>query len=121
MRHVLTRHEQAAAMAADGYARVSGRPGVVLLISGPGSQRGNRHCPGLSPAGAARAPGQAALADRARLPRAKQCLGLDHDEGRSYRGLHHHLTCVTVAHAFLTCCRLARAGPHDARPQTAAA
>jgi SRSO17 transposase len=51
----------------------------------------------------------------------KQCLGLDHYEGRTYRGLHHHLTCVTVAHAFLTCCRLARAGPHDARPQTAAA
>jgi SRSO17 transposase len=51
----------------------------------------------------------------------KQCLGLDHYEGRSYRGLHHHLTCVTVAHAFLTCCRLTRAGPHAARPQTAAA
>jgi SRSO17 transposase len=51
----------------------------------------------------------------------KQCLGLDHYEGRSYRGLHHHLTCVTVAHAFLTCCRLTRAGPNDARPQTAAA
>ena len=51
----------------------------------------------------------------------KQCLGLDHYEGRSYRGLHHHLTCVTVAHAFLTSCRLARAGPDTARPQTAAA
>ena len=51
----------------------------------------------------------------------KQCLGLDHYEGRSYRGLHHHLTCVTVAHAFLTCCRLTRAGPPGARPQTAAA
>jgi SRSO17 transposase len=51
----------------------------------------------------------------------KQCLGLDHYEGRSYRGLHHHLTCVTVAHAFLTCCRLSRAGPQHARPQTAAA
>jgi SRSO17 transposase len=51
----------------------------------------------------------------------KQCLGLDHYEGRTYRGLHHHLTCVTVAHAFLTCCRLSRAGPHNARPQTAAA
>jgi SRSO17 transposase len=51
----------------------------------------------------------------------KQCLGLDHYEGRSYRGLHHHLTCVTVAHAFLTCCRLARAGPAAARPQPAAA
>jgi SRSO17 transposase len=51
----------------------------------------------------------------------KQCLGLDHYEGRSYRGLHHHLTCVTVAHAFLTTCRLQRAGPDAVRPQTAAA
>jgi len=49
----------------------------------------------------------------------KQCLGLDHYEGRSYRGLHHHLTCVTVAHAFLTTYRLARGDPAD--PQTAAA
>jgi SRSO17 transposase len=51
----------------------------------------------------------------------KQCLGLDHYEGRSYRGLHHHLTCVTVAHAFLTTTRLQRAGPDAPRPQTAAA
>ncbi len=42
-------------------------------------------------------------------------------EGRTYRGLHHHPTCVTVAHAFLTCCRLQRAGPATARPQMAAA
>ena len=41
----------------------------------------------------------------------KQCLGLDHYEGRSYRGLHHHLTCVTVAHAFLTSCASAAATP----------
>lgn len=51
----------------------------------------------------------------------KQCLGLDHYEGRTFCGLHHHLTCVTVAHAFLTCCRLQRAGPDHARPQSAAA
>jgi SRSO17 transposase len=51
----------------------------------------------------------------------KQCLGLDHYEGRTLCGLHHHLTCVTVAHAFLTCCRLARGDPNTARPQTAAA
>ncbi len=48
----------------------------------------------------------------------KQCLGLDHYEGRTYRGLHHHLTSVTVAHAFLTCCRLHR---DPGRPQLAAA
>ena len=35
--HVLVRHEQAAAHAADGYARVSGRPGVCLATSGPGA------------------------------------------------------------------------------------
>jgi SRSO17 transposase len=36
----------------------------------------------------------------------KQCLGLGHYEGRSWRGWHHHVTCVSVAHAFLTCWRL---------------
>ncbi|WP_246281794.1 thiamine pyrophosphate-binding protein [Fodinicola acaciae] len=35
IRHVLTRHEQGAGYAADGYARVSGRPGVVLTTTGP--------------------------------------------------------------------------------------
>ena len=37
LRHVLTAHEQGAAHAADGYARVSGKPGVVLATSGPGA------------------------------------------------------------------------------------
>jgi acetolactate synthase-1/2/3 large subunit len=34
--HILTRHEQAAVHAADGYARASGRVGVALVTSGPG-------------------------------------------------------------------------------------
>lgn len=34
--HVLVRHEQGAAHAADGYARASGKPGVCLVTSGPG-------------------------------------------------------------------------------------
>jgi acetolactate synthase-1/2/3 large subunit len=37
LRHVLVRHEQAAAHMADGYARVCGKPGVVLATSGPGA------------------------------------------------------------------------------------
>ncbi|MFY9509048.1 MAG: biosynthetic-type acetolactate synthase large subunit [Candidatus Methanoculleus thermohydrogenotrophicum] len=37
IRHVLVRHEQAAAHAADGYARASGRVGVCLATSGPGA------------------------------------------------------------------------------------
>lgn len=36
IRHVLVRHEQGAAYAADGYARSSGRPGVLVATSGPG-------------------------------------------------------------------------------------
>jgi acetolactate synthase-1/2/3 large subunit len=35
IRHVLARHEQAATHMADGYARASGKPGVVLCTSGP--------------------------------------------------------------------------------------
>ena len=34
--HILVRHEQGAAHAADGYARATGKPGVVLVTSGPG-------------------------------------------------------------------------------------
>jgi 5-guanidino-2-oxopentanoate decarboxylase len=36
IRHVLTRHEQGASFMADGYARVSGKPGVCFVITGPG-------------------------------------------------------------------------------------
>ncbi len=37
IRHILTRHEQCAAHAADGYARASGRPGICMATSGPGA------------------------------------------------------------------------------------
>ena len=37
IRHVLTAHEQGASHAADGYARATGRTGVVLATSGPGA------------------------------------------------------------------------------------
>ncbi|MGA9139486.1 MAG: biosynthetic-type acetolactate synthase large subunit [Methanocella sp.] len=37
VRHILVRHEQAAAHAADGYARATGRTGVCLATSGPGA------------------------------------------------------------------------------------
>ncbi len=36
VKHVLVRHEQGATHAADGYARATGKPGVVLVTSGPG-------------------------------------------------------------------------------------
>src|ERR1700761_6270924 len=35
--HVLVRHEQGAAHAAEGYARSTGKPGVLLVTSGPGA------------------------------------------------------------------------------------
>ena len=37
IRHVLTAHEQGASHAADGYARATGKTGVVLATSGPGA------------------------------------------------------------------------------------
>ncbi|MFM8377225.1 MAG: thiamine pyrophosphate-binding protein, partial [Phenylobacterium sp.] len=37
LQHVLVRHEQGATHAAEGYARSTGRPGVVLVTSGPGA------------------------------------------------------------------------------------
>jgi len=37
IRHILVRHEQAATHAAEGYARSTGKPGVVLVTSGPGA------------------------------------------------------------------------------------
>ena len=36
IRHVTPRHEQGAGFMADGYARVTGRPGVCFIITGPG-------------------------------------------------------------------------------------
>lgn len=37
LRHILVRHEQGAIHAAQGYARTTGRPGVVIVTSGPGA------------------------------------------------------------------------------------
>src|SRR5881398_2381262 len=37
VRHILVRHEQGATHAAEGYARSTGKPGVVLVTSGPGA------------------------------------------------------------------------------------
>ncbi len=37
IRHILMRHEQCAAHAADGYARASGKPGICMATSGPGA------------------------------------------------------------------------------------
>ena len=37
IKHILVRHEQGAGHAAEGYARSSGKPGIVLVTSGPGA------------------------------------------------------------------------------------
>ena len=37
VKHILVRHEQGAGHAAEGYARSTGKPGVVLVTSGPGA------------------------------------------------------------------------------------
>ena len=38
IRYICSHHEQASAMAAEAYARISGRPGVVNVTTGPGRQ-----------------------------------------------------------------------------------
>lgn len=48
----------------------------------------------------------------------KHGLGLDHFEGRSWPGWHHHVTLVTAAHAFLTEQRLAPKAPGPHSPST---
>ena len=42
LQHVLVRHEQGATHAAEGYARSTGKPGVVLVTSGPGPRTPSR-------------------------------------------------------------------------------
>ena len=37
IKHILVRHEQGAGHAAEGYARSSGKPGIILVTSGPGA------------------------------------------------------------------------------------
>ena len=44
----------------------------------------------------------------------KDALGLDHFEGRSFKGWHHHVTLVSVAHAFVTLERLDPKAPASA-------
>ena len=45
---------------------------------------------------------------------AQDALGLDHFEGRTYRGWNHHVTLVSIAHAFLTLERRRRPPPRAA-------
>ena len=42
IRHVTPRHEQGAGFMADGYARATGKPGVCLIITGPGIPTGKQ-------------------------------------------------------------------------------
>ena len=46
---ILNRHEQASGHCADGYARVTGKPGVCIVTSGPGAE--HRHPAGDGPDG----------------------------------------------------------------------
>lgn len=72
LRHVTVRHEQAAGFAADGFARVSGRPGVAFVITGPGATNV------LTPMAQARADSVPMLVVSGVNPRAVQGRGLGH-------------------------------------------
>ena len=70
VRHVTPRHEQGAGFMADGFARVSGRPGVCLVISGPGVTNV------LTPIGQARQDARPLLVLSASVSRAERGRGL---------------------------------------------
>ena len=79
IKHVLIRNEQAASLMADGYARASGRPGVCLVIPGPGASNA---ATGIAEAASASSPvllitsrNEAALANK---HPSKVFHGLDH-------------------------------------------
>ncbi|GHE00866.1 hypothetical protein U879_13730 [Defluviimonas sp. 20V17] len=72
LRHVTVRHEQAAGFAADGFARVAGRPGVAFVITGPGATNA------LTPMAQARADSVPILVISGVNPRAAQGRGLGH-------------------------------------------
>ena len=61
IRHILVRHEQGAGHMAEGYAQVTGRPGVAMVTSGPGATNivtpAGRRLHGLDPAGGGHRPG----------------------------------------------------------------
>ncbi len=72
VKHVLVRHEQGAAHAADGYSRSSNKVGVCLVTSGPGAhQRRDRHrhrVHGLDPDGDPGRPGADPCDRHGRVP-----------------------------------------------------
>ena len=49
VKHILVRHEQTAAHMADGYARATSKPGVVMVTSGPGATNTITGVPPLTP------------------------------------------------------------------------
>ena len=72
IRHILVRHEQGAGHMAEGYAQVTGRPGVAMVTSGPGATNivtpAGRRLHGLDPPGGGHRPGRHLLHRHRRLP-----------------------------------------------------
>ena len=72
IKHILVRHEQGAVHAAEGYARSTGKVGVVLVTSGPGAtnagHRPDRRADGFDPDRLHHRPGADAPHRQRRLP-----------------------------------------------------
>jgi acetolactate synthase-1/2/3 large subunit len=99
IRLVSTRHEQGAGFAADGYARASGRPGVLVVTTGPGILNA---ATALATAHADSVP-VLAISPGARLDDEGQELGWLHeskDQHASLNGLLTSIRCRTERHAY---------------------
>src|SRR5690606_29514702 len=66
--HILARHEQGAGYMADGYARATGKPGIALIVTGPGL---TNVATAVGPASADSAPASLTATKPARPPPAK--------------------------------------------------
>ena len=106
IRHILTRHEQGAGFMADGYARVTGKPGICFTITGPGLTNI------LTPMGQA-------WSDS--VPMLVLSSALDIADAAQGRGRLHEMTSQRGAALSITAAAVTALTPHDVRDGVAEA
>ena len=105
IRHILTRHEQGAGFMADGYARVTGKPGICFTITGPGLTNIPTDGPAWSDS----------------VPMLVLSSALDIADAAQGRGRLHEMTSQRGAALSITAAAVTALTPHDVRDGVAEA